>query len=181
MNLGAKIWVLAGVYCLNPMASAHAASGPLRIVVSGEKPGIASVFIAKGEVIKVLHASAALGTAVYKHDVKRWKLVRGFEYRCRDPKDIAARRRFFAREGWLGDVSSRPIHQRVFRLGNRLIGRGARVAIVHFVFPKGVKVQPASARDDTSNPEILRGETPKVLSFDPATWMQANAVSKRGW
>jgi hypothetical protein len=55
------------------------------------------------------------------------------------------------------------------------------VAIVHFVFPKGVKVQPASARDDTSNPEILRGQTPALLSFDPANWMQANAVSKRGW
>jgi hypothetical protein len=54
------------------------------------------------------------------------------------------------------------------------------MAIVHFVFPKGVKVQPASARDDTSKPEILRGETPTLLSFDPATWMQANALSKRG-
>jgi hypothetical protein len=131
-------------------------------------------------VVKILHASAALGTAVYKRDGKRWKLVRGFEYRCRDPRYIAARRRFFAREGWLSDVSSRPIRQRVFSLGNKLIGRGARVAIVHFVFPNGVKVQPASARDDTSNPEILRGETPALLSFDPATWMRANAVSKRG-
>jgi hypothetical protein len=55
------------------------------------------------------------------------------------------------------------------------------VAIVHFVFPKGVKVQPASARDDTSNPEILRGQTPALLSFDPANWTPANAVSKRGW
>ena len=35
------------------------------------------------------------------------------------------------------------------------------MAIVHLVFPKGVKVQPATARDDTSNLEILRGETPK--------------------
>jgi hypothetical protein len=180
MNLGAKIWVLAGVYCLNPMASAHAASGTLRIVVSGEKPGIASVFIANGEVIKVLHASAALGTAVYERDGKRWKSVRGFEYSCRDPNDTAARQRFFAREGWLSDVSSRPIHHRVFSLGNKLIGQGARMAIVHFVFPKGVKVQPASTRDDTSNPEILRGQTPALMSFDPATWIQANAVSKRG-
>jgi hypothetical protein len=54
------------------------------------------------------------------------------------------------------------------------------MAIVHFVFPKGAKVRPASARDDTSNPEILRGETPALLSFNPATWMEANAVSKRG-
>jgi hypothetical protein len=54
------------------------------------------------------------------------------------------------------------------------------MAIVHFVFPKGVKVQSASARDDPSNPEILRGQTPALLSFDPATWMQANAVSKGG-
>jgi hypothetical protein len=54
------------------------------------------------------------------------------------------------------------------------------MAIVHFVFPKGIKVQPASTRDDTSNPEILRGEAPALLSFDSATWMQANAVSKPG-
>ena len=179
MDLAVKIWVLAGVSCLI-LAPAHAANEPLRIVVSGGKPGIASVFVANHDVVNVLHSSAALGTAVYKRDGRRWKLVRGFEYSCRDPNDIAARQRFFAREGWLSDVSSRPIRQRVFRLGNKLIGRGARMAIVHFVFPKGVKVQSASARDDPSNPEILRGQTPALLSFDPATWMQANAVSKRG-
>jgi hypothetical protein len=169
MSLSAKVPVLAGVCYLILISSAHGANEPLRIVVSGEKPGIASVFVANGDEIKVLHASAALGTAVYKRHGKRWKLVRGFEYSCRDPNDIAARQRFFAREGWLSDVSSRPIRQRVFRLGKRLIGRGARIAIVHFVFPKGIKVQPASARDDTSNPEILRGQTPASLSFDSVT------------
>jgi hypothetical protein len=123
-------------------------------------------------VIKVLHASAALGTAVYKRVGKHWKLVRGFEYSCRDPNDIAARRRFFAREGWLSDVSLKPIGQ----LGSKLIRRGTRVAIVHFVFPTSVTVQPASARDETSNPEVLRGETPELLSFEPTTWLRANAL-----
>jgi hypothetical protein len=165
MNVGAKIWGSAGVCCLILIASAYAAK-PLRIVVSGEKPGIESVFVANDDVIKVLHASAALGTAVYKRFGERWKLVRGFEYSCRDPNDIAARRRFFAREGWFSDVSLKPIRQRVFQLGNKLLGRGTRVAIVHFVFPTSVKIQPASARDGTTNPEVLRGETLELLSFD---------------
>jgi hypothetical protein len=72
MDLAVKIWALAGVTCLI-LAPAHAANEPLRIVVSGEKPGIASVFVANGDEINVLHAPAALGTAVYKRDGKRWK------------------------------------------------------------------------------------------------------------
>ena len=44
----------------------------------------ANVFIADGEQVRILHTSAALGTAVYQQNTDIWQQTQAFHWQCRD-------------------------------------------------------------------------------------------------
>ena len=48
---------------------------------------VVNIFIARGNEIKILHASAALGTASYQRDEDAWLLTQEFSWSCRDTSD----------------------------------------------------------------------------------------------
>ena len=51
--------------------------------------------------IRVLHASASLGTAVYERSGEHWNAVQEFAWRCRDGQTSDQdRARFLEEEGW---------------------------------------------------------------------------------
>ena len=45
---------------------------------------VGNIFINRSDEIAILHASAALGTAIYKKGTDDWQQTRGFSWQCRD-------------------------------------------------------------------------------------------------
>ncbi len=84
------------------------ADGWLFLAFQAPAMGIPSPLIGREGEVRVLHASAALGTAVYTHDRAMWSLSRGFAWHCRitgfSASAVAERDRFLEREGWLGTI-----------------------------------------------------------------------------
>ena len=97
---------------------------------------ITSIYIARGEEVKVLHASAAIGDAVYRRNAQgAWRLQqKKFTFtRYKNPEDLLARgKEFFDEHAWLSS------HMRLGAAGDtefRLQGRsleGARVAVTYY-------------------------------------------------
>ncbi|MFC1997292.1 formylglycine-generating enzyme family protein [Chloroflexota bacterium] len=79
----------------------------LYLGIQANLPGMiaGNVFIHQGDEIAILHASAALGTAIYKENEAGWQQVQDFAWRCRSSGNSAAaqaeRVEFFQDEGWL--------------------------------------------------------------------------------
>ena len=68
-----------------------------------------NVFIESGGEIAILHASAALGTAVYETGVGDWNRIQNFSWQCRNSSDSertqAERQVFLEQEWWLASNS----------------------------------------------------------------------------
>ena len=65
----------------------------------------ANIFIQRGDEISILHASAALGTAIYRRGEDGWQQVQDFTWRCRNTGSSEAaqaeRAEFLQDEDWL--------------------------------------------------------------------------------
>lgn len=63
-----------------------------------------NIFLAQGDMVNILHISAALGTAEYIHDGESWSLVRNFEWKHRTSNNseaaLAERQAYQDLEGW---------------------------------------------------------------------------------
>lgn len=137
---------------------------------------ITSIYVARGDELKILHASAAIGEAVYRRDsAGEWRLQTKFGFtRYKSSEDILARgKTFFDDHGWLSS------HMRLGAPGDtefRLRGRsldGARVAVTYydperrnvlFAYPQGLT-------GDVVAHEIQAGYTPEVLKIQPESWV----------
>jgi hypothetical protein len=66
---------------------------------------VRNVYLDRGDEIAILHASAALGAAVYRREEESWRLARDFVWRCRDTGDSPAaqqeREAFLREQGWV--------------------------------------------------------------------------------
>src|SRR5687768_2738866 len=56
----------------------------LRVSVTGPRAGLASLCVGDDSRVRILHASAAVGEAVYERDGERWTLKSGFDWKLRD-------------------------------------------------------------------------------------------------
>lgn len=81
--------------------------GLLYVGIRAKEPGTiaGNVLIHSGDEIKIMHSSAALGTAIYQQDKEKWTQTQDFFWRCRDTGNSEAaqaeRAEFFQDEGWL--------------------------------------------------------------------------------
>jgi len=88
------------------------AGGYLYLGIRGSTPEmiVGNVFIKQGDEIKILHSSAALGTALYHKSKDHWQQTQEFIWRCRETNESesakTARDVFFGEEGWVS-VNSR--------------------------------------------------------------------------
>lgn len=79
----------------------------LYLAIRASEPGTiaANVFLQLGDEIAILHASAALGTAIYRNEAGAWRQAQNFEWRCRGTDQSesaqAERAQFLQEEGWL--------------------------------------------------------------------------------
>ncbi|MBU1050294.1 hypothetical protein KKG90_09765 [Candidatus Bipolaricaulota bacterium] len=84
------------------------AEGFLYLAVQATTMGVPSPLIVRNGIIHVLHASAALGTALYVPEEDAWILSQSFIWQCRargfSQAALAERNQFLESEGWLGTI-----------------------------------------------------------------------------
>ena len=145
------------------------------LAVTASAFAVTSVYIVRGNQLRILHASAAIGDSTYERSGARWKVVSGFSTweRYRDAADLDARGpTFFAGHQWMGS------HMRLGATGDtemRLAGsliEGARIAVTYYDpgARKLLLVFPASVAGDVTAHEIQAGYNPELLTVDPSDW-----------
>ena len=137
---------------------------------------ITSIYVARGDELKILHASAAIGEAVYRRDQSgAWRLQQKFGFtRYKNSEDLVARGKvFFDAHAWLSS------HMRLGTAGDtefQLQGRsleGARVAVTYYDPDRRsvLLAYPAGLTGDVVAHEIQAGYTPDVLKIQPESWV----------
>jgi hypothetical protein len=148
----------------------------LFVTVRGAKPGLASLCIGDAERVEILHASAALGTAVYVRDGGRWRLARGFAFTVRDSATAGApseaeKTAHLEREGWLANpsLSGKPVREFEIRLGARrqLLG----VTFLATDEPMSVAYWPPTMDDACRATRLLQGRTDETVELRPEMWL----------
>jgi len=132
-----------------------------------------NVLLARGDEIVVLHASAALGTGIYRREADGWRLVQGFTWRCRDTGESQAaqdeREAFLREEGWVATNSyigaPNELEYRIETTGEAL-----RLAVNYILASQpGVKIPWPDALEDGSV-QPTPGGLPERLEFSPEQW-----------
>ena len=156
----------------------------LLLGISAVREGFASVCLAMGEEVRILHASAALGSVRYRRGPLAWLTEsQAFTYAMRstDLDEPARRERgeYLEREGWVAST---------YRMGNGrahelqivldLASSRPRLAIAYFLTPgsgpAGIASWPAALplEDGCRNEQLVRGSVPPELRFEPARWTE---------
>lgn len=141
---------------------------------------VVNIFIARGNEIKILHASAALGTASYQRDEDAWLLTQEFSWSCRDTSDSpearAEREAFLLSEGWVStntDIGNPNESEfQIKKQGEEVL----RLAVTFMIVPgNSPTFWPASLTDATSRSLY---QLPGRLDVNPDTWGILTASGK---
>jgi hypothetical protein len=150
--------------------------GYLYVALVGAKPGIGSICARGRTGVRVLHASAALGTAAFEPEKGKWKMTRGFTWTNRDtgasPAAMEDRKKFLASDGWFANTSRTAMTEREYQIP---VGTQREVPIVlgFFTFtPEEQRLAywPDTVEDDCADPELASGFTEREYRFDPSKW-----------
>lgn len=148
----------------------------LYVGIIGFLPGIGSVCVPGKSGIRVLHASAALGTAAFEQQDGKWRLTRPFTWTNRDtgtsPEAMADRQKFLSTSAWFANTSPNAQVMREYQIPAR--GQ-AEVPLVigFFTYTKAkqtVNYWPPSIEDDCVDHELAGGYTDREFTFDPSKW-----------
>lgn len=141
----------------------------LYVAIQGPRTGIASLCMPQGNDVAILHASAALGTAVFKDGI----VTREFVWTNRDTKDTAARDRFLAAEQWFANATPRGHVEREMQIA--IAGRKEIPLTIAFMSfapneEQRIHVWPAGLKDACASIDLAAGKTAGTLTFDRAQW-----------
>jgi len=168
---GADVWALEDGGQLYLILTEDHLYLALRTLPQGMIAG--NVFLFSGDQIRVLHTSAALGTAVYQPDGGQWLKVKDFEWCCRsriaDQDSLEDRQAFSDKDGWLGANSFLGIENEL-EYGIRL-GETETALAVNYLWVDEVDVKqvwPAGLTDGVAWPSL--GGFPDRMEFSPTDW-----------
>ncbi|HYC58904.1 MAG TPA: hypothetical protein VEK79_04990 [Thermoanaerobaculia bacterium] len=148
----------------------------LYVALVGAKPGIGSVCARGRTGVRVLHASAALGTAAFEPEKGKWRMTRGFTWSNRDtgssPEATADRQKFLSTDGWFANTSHAAAPQREYQIPIR--GQREVPIVLGFLSftPEEQKFYywPSDLEDDCADPGLASGFTDREFKFDPSKW-----------
>lgn len=145
----------------------------LFIAVRGPKPGLASLCAAKGDAVRILHASAAVGEARYERAGHGWTRRQDFTWSLRDsprggPAD-ADKAGFLSASGWLANANRAGGTEREFQV------RASDVESLGVTFlstdePMHVSYWPSTMDDDCRSVKVPQGFLPDTAQFAPESW-----------
>lgn len=133
----------------------------------------ANIFVSAGEQVRILHTSAALGTAVYQQNDSIWQQTQDFNWQCRDTGDSAAaqakRGAYLQENGWLA-ANSRMGVPNELEYQIELTGDSERIAVSVFrsSTPNERAFWPPTLNDATIRPNP--GGLQKEMNFSPEQW-----------
>ena len=133
----------------------------------------ANVFVAEGEQVRILHTSAALGTAVYQQNTSTWQQTQDFDWQCRNTGNSAAaqaeRAAYLQENGWLA-ANSRMGTPNELEYQIKLPEVSYRIAVSVFrsSTPDERVVWPPALNDATIQPNP--GGLPTKMNFAPEQW-----------
>jgi hypothetical protein len=140
--------------------------GYVYVGIAAAEIGAANLLVAAGDVVRVLHSSAALGSARYEPDFGVWALTKDFDWCCRDVADVESRADLLAREGWQANIgyagTSGHVEYQV------LIEDGSPVALSYVLRDGTVAVWPADL--DEAARQSLYGQRKETETFRFDRW-----------
>ena len=146
-----------------------------RVTVTGPRAGLASLCLAEGPRVRILHASAAVGEAVYERSGDEWKLVSGFAFKLRDtrkgpaPTD-ADRREYLTAMGWVANADNSGERPREFIIRPSALPRFLGVTFLSTSDPIALSHWPASMDDGCREIKVAQGFLPPTTQFRPERW-----------
>lgn len=151
----------------------------LFIGITSSRAGFASLCVAGGGAVHVLHASAALGAVTYRPRGDVWQSAdTAFRYAMRNRAlDDAARGQraaYLAEHGWVAstiDMGGRTAQEMQLSLSRFPLP--VSIALGRFLLPDGLESWPSSLApvDGCVAPELVRGDVPRALRFDTGRWV----------
>lgn len=175
-RLGAGEWAGAARHALTGGGELYLlAQGDLLYVgIRGSKPGLASLCVASGDRVRILHASAAVGEGGYVKDGASWAKRTDFEFALRDsPRGggptAADRAAYFQKTGWVANASATGSPEREFQI--RLADVEA-IGVTYLAIdePMAMAYWPASLDDDCRALKMAQGYLPAAARFSTASW-----------
>lgn len=145
----------------------------LDVSVRGPAQGFPHLCVGDSSQVRILHASAALGEAVYQKTGDTWRLTSGFEWALRDSRQAsptsAEEEAFFTRTGWLSKASWRGDPVRHFRVKRTAAVQHLAVA---FLATETMNVShwPGTVNDSCREVKVVQGHLPETARFEPAAW-----------
>jgi hypothetical protein len=142
--------------------------------------GFPSVCFTRGDMVRVAHASFALGEVAYTRNGMAWRLGAPFVWetpaRTLGPEADERRARFLAEHGWIGSTvpMGNPRHAELQIALDQLDVRDLRIGVAFFAEDEGrgegIASWPRGLRDDCANDRLVRGYAPERLTFRKKTW-----------
>ena len=148
----------------------------LYLAFRAAKAGFISACVSRGDSVHVLHASAALGTAVYTRSDSTWALKSGFEWavRAQEVNDDTRRRQreFLAGSRWLGSTFGLSRTDKEMQIDLELLGRDdPRIAFGYYIANDGPVIPwPAAVADACPDQKVVAGFLPPTARFDRSSW-----------
>ena len=148
----------------------------LFIAVKGPARGLASLCVAKGNTVRILHASAAVGEANFERWGDMWMKRAGFEWGIRDspsrgPTPVSAQTDWASRSGWLANASAAGSPEREFKIAASAV-EYVGVTFLSIDQPMTVTYWPPTINDDCRTIKMAQGYLPDTARFEPATWFK---------
>ncbi len=133
----------------------------------------ANVFVESEGQVRILHSSAALGTAVYQQNSDNWQQTQDFDWQCRSTSNSAAaqaeRAAYLQENGWLA-ANSRMGSSNELEYQIKWLNSPYRIAVSMFrsSAPNERVLWPPTLNDDTIQPNP--GGLSTELHFLPEQW-----------
>ena len=158
----------------------HEADGYVHIGVRSDPLLVASLCLARGDTVDILHASAALGRGRYVWNGTQWSLTEDFEWRLRTldlgPEGQAARALHRSEQGWVASITPLGVAGEVefqisaewwrpegVRLAMGLLAEGGNGRLLSWPTRLGA--------DACNQREIVAGPLPDTVTFAVTEWV----------
>ncbi len=147
----------------------------LLVGISGSGRGWSHLAVTRGDEVVILHASAALGQAVFRRgEDGKWNPSNEFDWALRniglDEDAEAQRTAYHKAHGWVAStVELRTPNHYEYRVSREVFADGT-LSLIYATDADSPIYWPAGLDDDVRSRELVFGNLPPGVSFDPATW-----------
>lgn len=152
----------------------------LYLGITSERAGFASLCVATGKAVHVLHASAALGAVTYRASGGAWQSAdTAFSYGMRNTAlDAAARAQrasYLAEHGWVASTVRMSQDQRSqeFQIALSRFALPMSIALARWLSTNESEWWPATITDHDGcfGQQLVRGYVPQGLAFKTPFWL----------